>query len=252
MQFVRGVVVDVECYPEEWPAQIAAQASSAPWADCGLGRIILGPNSEPDMGWPNLARWLHAVPLAEDGLPLFGEEEGRRILPLLVRNAYDTLLVILALARLADAAADQEQARTYLWRQAWLSLLEVRCRTAGDVTTGRKWLPARARRLGLVDSAEAVDAAGFEAAVRRCGLLVPDAWQVTRIEPASGSQRVSFGGRESLLTRNGRLLNTWRDTVGSTADVVADVGAANLVRAIRRAEVDLVLIPEALERAFAC
>ncbi|MET7737707.1 hypothetical protein ABZT02_41355 [Streptomyces sp. NPDC005402] len=140
---------------------------------------------------------------------VFTADEASAVLPLLVRSAFDETIIAVALARLAAEAAEPPSASEYLWRNAARRLLELRCRAAGDVTNNEKWLPARVRRLGLADPAEVRDEASFRSVADRCGLRRPaDAWNLTRLTVAAGSQRLSLGGKKWLLNRHGRLLDT--------------------------------------------
>jgi hypothetical protein len=247
MRFVGDAVVDIEHYPADWVSQTVVQARGHALADIGVGHITLGEAPEPAMGWHILRRWLHAVPLKEDQHDVFTADEASTVLPLLVRSAYDELIVSVALAQLADAAAEPLYARQYLWRDASRRLLELRCRAAGDVTNNKKWLPARVRRLGLADPAETSDEAAFWSVADRCGLRRPaSVWNLTRLAVAVESQPVSLGGETWLLNRHGRLLNQECEVTGGVYEVVEKAGAARVLTALRRAECDISVDDDAL------
>jgi hypothetical protein len=133
-------------------------------------------------------------------------------------------------------------------------LLDLACRGSGDFTTSEKWLASRVRRAGLPTQSWAeVDAeAGFRRLATRLGLPSVDEWAVTRLKPAAGAESVKLAGRAALLTRSGRLLYD-PCTVDEPLTTAAErFGAATLLRAVRRAELDLIpdgdLIREALAR----
>ncbi|MGW5352162.1 hypothetical protein ACWERV_16835 [Streptomyces sp. NPDC004031] len=238
MHFLGGVVVDVECFPEEWVGQVAGAVRDLPHARLPMGAVALDPPPRIAAGWSTVARWLHAVPVDDGGREVFTPEEGRGILPVLARTAYDELLTAVAVARLADRAAAAPQAREFLWRRASRQLQELRCRAAGDVTVNRKWLASRVRRFQLPDAGEARDEAGLRRSAERAGLPAADEWLLTRLEPADGLEPIRFAGRRRALNRHGRLVDAW-SAGGTTAALVAEHGAARVLRALRRAELDV-------------
>lgn len=250
LSFVQGVVVDVESFPLAWADQVASAARGRATADIGPGRIALGVPADPVMGWTVLARWLHAVPLESSTPPVFGADDTHALIPLLVRQAFDELVLAVAVARLAEAAEQQPAAVEYLWRHASHCLLELRCRAAGDVTVNRKWLPARAQRLSLPHCDEAVDEAEFRRMAEGTGLVALPEWELTVLFPAADAQVTEVAGRSWLLNRHGRLLDSWCDLSGSTAHLVNVVGARRLFTALRRAELDMAVDDQVLGRMW--
>ncbi|MEU0386922.1 hypothetical protein [Streptomyces chartreusis] len=249
MFFVDGIPVDVERFPARWVAESKRKASAQPVAETPVGRIALDGNIG-NRACRVMSRWIHAVPLNDTGERLFSPSERQRVLPLLVRNAYDHLLAHLALARLADAAQVPAATRAYLWRRTSRQLLELRCRDYGDVTVNAKWLTARAQRLGLPHATEAEDAAPFWCTAGRCGLPDVDAWEVTRLTRSSGTEVIDLAGRRLLATRHRRLLDEWCPAEGSMAELIDAIGPARLFQAITHAELDLSVDSEAVRRAL--
>lgn len=250
MHFMHGVVVDMKCFPETWPSQILEQIRHLTLGDPGVGAVYLGETPEPVAGWPVLARWLHAAPLHRGQPPLFSEEEAAVLLPLLVRRAFDDLLIAISCARLADAASAPAPTSAYLWGDASTRLLELRCRAAGDVTSNRKWLPARARRLGLEDSAAAHDEVSFQQLAKRCGLRAVDAWRLTRVAPAPDGRQVSMAGGTWFLNRHGRMRPEAWSVDGTVEEAVAHLGASRVLAALRHAEADIAIESHALGEAL--
>jgi hypothetical protein len=238
MHFIKGIVIDVECFPEQWASQAAQIARSLSLVQLPTGAMALESAPHTSANWPIVARWLHAAALNEGGRGVFEIEEERRILPILARIAYDELLTAVAVAGLADEAGAAPEAREFLWRRASRQLLELRCRMAGDVTVNQKWLAARVRRFDLPETEEARDASDFRRSAQRAGLPTADEWHLTRLEPARGLEPIRFAGRRQAINRHGRLVDPW-SAGGPTDSLVAEHGAARLFRALRRAELDI-------------
>jgi hypothetical protein len=249
LHFVNGVIVEIECYPSDWVAEVRERARSSVVVRTPAGPIALDTRLRGRaLRW--VSRWLHAVPLDVGTPRVFTEDEACSILPLLIGDAYDDLLTLIAAARLADAAGADASACRYLWRRASRQLLELRCRAAGDVTPNAKWLATRVRRLDLTDVAEATDARSFQAAAKRAGLPEVDEWQLTRLEPAGGAEVIELAGRKRLRTRHDRLLDHWTVASGATGDLIQELGAPRLLEAVRRAELDLCADPDAQRKAL--
>lgn len=201
------------------------------------------------------ARWVHATPLFPDTAPVFTDEQVELLLPLLLREAFDQLVLAQAVAHLADAAEGGpfgQDARGYLWKRAGRALTEVRCRAAGDVTTGEKWLADRAARLGL-DICAAHDRDGHLAQARReLGMTPPDARRLVLVRPAEDARRARLAGRDVLVNRHDQLLEEWVDCRGPLLDALGRYPAARLLEAVRRGELELSVDPDALEVALRC
>ncbi|GAA3434178.1 hypothetical protein [Kutzneria kofuensis] len=246
LHHAADVTVDVELYPAAWPAETVARVGAVPTADWLLGRIAM--DRVVDGGqrrW--LCRWMHAVPLDPQDGPVFSDEEIAVLLPALVREAHDKLLVDAAVALLADAAgrrgavAYPESARDYLWARAARGLLELFCRAAGDVTTGEKWLPARARRLGLAvpPPGRCADDAAF--VLSGLSWSAADIMAAVHIHPASDAAPVELAGRRFLANRHDRLLETWTSASGALGAALEEHEPETLLDAVRSTSCDLVV-----------
>ncbi|WP_217559009.1 hypothetical protein [Streptomyces sp. GbtcB6] len=250
LHFVRDVAVDVEEYPAAWVDRILAAAAEhtavlgqAP-CEVALGRSI----DRYTFRW--VARWVHAAPLLDGTPPVFTDAQVAWLLPLAVREAMDQMLLAQAAAELADEVPDgqlPEGARTYLWQRALRLLLEVRCRAAGDVTTGDKWLPARAARLGF-DLGGAPCRDGYRHAVRQTlGIAVPDVRLAVAVRPAADSRRAKLAGREVLVNRHDRLLGDPLACEGLLGTVLREFPAERVLEGVRRGELDLVVDADGFE-----
>lgn len=249
MHFANNVVVDVECFPLDWPAQLAGQAAQCRTTVTPAAIVALTVPPDPVIDWEMVSRWLHALPFDDATPPVFDKSQGGDILPVLVRCALDDLLCFVTTARLADAANEPDPVRQYLWRTASRHFMEFSCRGAGDVTPNGKWLPARARRLG-VDHGEATSEASFRLATGQSQLPLPEAWDLTRLDPAADAKVINFAGQKRLLNRHGRLMNTWCDAQGIVSELMADYDSAQLLQAIRRAELDVSVDAGRLRKAL--
>ncbi|MCP2258138.1 hypothetical protein LX15_001832 [Streptoalloteichus tenebrarius] len=248
--FVGGVTVDVERYPAHWPAELARRAAAAAVVGLPFGVVALDrPIAGRSRRWAS--RWPSALPLRDGAPPVLDESDVRAVLPLLLRSALDQLLLATALARLADAAAAPADARRYLWRRAERQVLELRCRAAGDVTTGQKWLSDRAHRLGLAVAEPAGDEASLRSATAAAGVPALDEWALTALRPAGGARQADLAGKRFLVTRHDRVLTEWTEVDGSVRSVVDQIGAARALAAVRRAELDLVVDGDAVRQVLA-
>lgn len=250
MRFVGDVVIDIECYPAQTADLVRDAAGAVPTVDSALGPIAAEHPADPVFESRIVPRWLHATPLRASSPPIFDAGAQRAILPVLVRRALDCLVRSVALARLADAADTDDEARRYLWREASRYLLDLRCGALGDVTTNLKWLPSRVARLNLPDPTLAGDEAGYRDLARRALLPDLDEWQVSSLRPASERQPVRLGDRAWALTRNGRLLSAWSDETGSVAEVVERIGASAALAAVRTADLDLEIDAHGMREAL--
>jgi hypothetical protein len=255
LRHAGATAVDVEQYPAAWPAREVARLGRVPAADLPLGRVALEQAVEGrQRRW--LCRWIHAVPLEPDAAPVFSPDEIGLLLPAIVRQAVDEALPACATALLADRAAKDgapaytPQARAYLWDRAARAVLEVRCRAAGDVTTGEKWLPARARRLGLARPAPGCPADGGAGLVAELGFTVPGVFDAVCLRPGAGARRAEIAGRAFLVNRHDRLFTEWSDVDGTLARALAEHPAERLLDAVRRAHADLVADPAAVRRGL--
>jgi hypothetical protein len=238
------VTVDVELYPASWAAETVARLGAVPTAEWPLGRIAVDRAVDGEQRrW--LCRWMHAVPLDPADGPVFTDEEIAVLLPALIREAHDKLLVDAAVALLADAAGRRDSpgypasARDYLWARAVRGLLELFCRAAGDVTTGEKWLPARARRLGLAvpPPGRCADDASF--VLSGLSWSAADILRAVRVSPASGTAPATLAGRRFLVNRHDRLLDTWTSADGPLDAVLSEHAPEVLLDAVRAAACDL-------------
>ncbi|MBU7600092.1 hypothetical protein JGS22_021255 [Streptomyces sp. P38-E01] len=251
LRHVGETAVDVELFPARWPAQEVARLSEVPVAELPFGRIALEPAVRSSQRrW--LCRWVHAAPLGAGTGPVFTEEEVRVLLPAIVRQAFDRALTEAAVALLADRAARDgadgwtAQACGYLWNRAARGVLEVHCRAAGEVTTGEKWLPARARRLGLTLPDPGAPADGGAALLALLDLTPSDVLEAVRVRPAEGLRRAELAGRSFLANRHDRLFAEWLETEGPLAGVLEEHSPGRLLDAFRRAQLDLTADPDAL------
>ncbi|MCK1798985.1 hypothetical protein MTQ01_23735 [Streptomyces sp. XM4193] len=251
LRHVGETAVDVELFPASWPAQEVARLSEVPVARGPFGRIALEPAVRgAQRRW--LCRWVHAAPLGAGTGAVFTEEEVRVLLPAMVRQAFDRALTEAAAALLADRAARDgadvwsAQACGYLWNRAARGVLEVRCRAAGEVTTGEKWLPARAHRLGLPLPEPGVPADGGAALLALLGRTPSDVLEAVRVRPAEGLRRTELAGRSYLTNRHDRLFTEWLETEGPLARVLEEHPPGRLLDALRRAQLDLTADPDAV------
>lgn len=249
MHFANNVVVDVECFPLDWPTQIAEEASHCETTATPAGTVALAVPPDPVTSWDLVSRWLHALPLDNVTPPIFDKRQSACIQAVLVRNALDALLCYVTIARLADAANESASVRQYLWRTATRHFIEFCCRGAGDVTPNQKWLPARAHRLGI-DQGEATSESSFYLATRQSCLLLPEALELTRLDPAADAKVINFAGQKRLLNRHGRLMNSWCGASGIVSELMADYDPAQLLQAVRRAELDMSVDADRLREAL--
>ncbi|WP_367125820.1 hypothetical protein [Streptomyces phytohabitans] len=245
--------VDVELYPARWPAREVARLSAVPVADLPFGRVALEPAVRgAQRRW--LCRWVHAAPLEAGTGAVFSDDEVRVLLPAVVRQALDRALTDVAVALLAERAARDgadgwtAQASDYLWNRAARGVLEVHCRAAGEVTTGEKWLPARARRLGLPLPAPGAPADGGAALLARLGWTPADALAAVRVRPAEGLHRTDLAGRSFLANRYDRLFTEWPEAEGPLVTVLREHSPGRLLDALRRAQLDVIADPDAVNR----
>jgi hypothetical protein len=258
--FVNGeVAVDLEHYPAAVVAKVldAYRVSSAITTRFGTVARVAPSDRAVEK---QLTRWLCALPLRPDSPALVNDADAPMLRAVLVRAAFDKLILLAALARLADAADEADDggaARThsaarYLWQRAGRQIIELFCRTNGDIETGEKWLPARAARVGL--PVEVVKA-GYRTATReeferRCGEFafpVGDAWELTVVRPEPAATVVALGAERMLLTRHRRVYPQWIDVVGTLHDAIAVAGPARLLRAIDAAQLTIDMHAPAVE-----
>lgn len=246
LHHAAGITVDVELYPAAWATETVARLGAVPSAEWLLGRIAVDRAVDSSSRrW--LCRWMHAVPLDPADGPVFSDEEIGLLLPALIREAHDKVLVDAAVALLADAAvrrgatAYPASARDYLWARAARGLVELFCRAAGDVTTGEKWLPARARRLGLAvpPPGRCADDAAF--VLSGLSWSAADIMAAVRIRPASDAAPADLAGRRFLVNRHDRLLESWTSASGALGAALEEHGPETLLDAVRGAACDLTI-----------
>ena len=258
--------VDVEQYPLGWAGETLGRLSAVPTAERPFGTVALR-NCVAGSQRRWLCRWIHAAPLEPTVHPVFSDDETRALLPALVREAHDRVLIEVAAGLLADAAADratrpqptptptptptqtQTPSSEYLWMRAARGLLELRCRAAGDVTTGEKWLPARARRLGL--SAPEPRAGLQSHVLSSLGWNPADVLTAVRIAPAGDAASADLAGRRFLINRHDRALESWIAPQGSLAEALKEHAPEDLLAAVRNAACDLVLDEEFIDGRLA-
>jgi hypothetical protein len=240
--------IDVEHYPESMPAAMVAGAEAYPVRKLPLGAVSLAP-APGRRTRRTAARWLNALPLRPDQPPVFAPPHADAVLAVLVRAALDQLLVIWAVARLADDV--DPDAAGYLWARAGRELLELRCRARGDVLTSEKWLPARAARLDVdpdfVRAHYTVAGAGdLTGLLADTGLAGWDPWRLTELRPDPQRQPVRLGRQRYALTRHGRLVPDAVSAHGTVGEVAATVPPDRLLPAIRNGELVLEVSGDAL------
>jgi hypothetical protein len=221
--FAGATPVDIEHYPEQLPAKVLARARSAAVVDIPLGRVSLAPPPDRSLR-RRLARWLSAVPLIESMDRIYDAAEAATILPVLIRAAIDEFVQLSAVAGLAERI--DGEAAAYLWSRAGRQLLEVRCRAAGDVATGHKWLPDRATRLGIPVGRQrqhygARSAAEVAVLAADTGLADVDPWHVTQVRPDPRSMTITIGRQQMHVTPHQRVLRTVLDAQGPTHELIA-------------------------------
>lgn len=247
---ITGVTIDVEQYPAVWAAQAVARLGAVPAVERPFGRISLDRAvDEYQRGW--LSRWIHSVPVRSAGGAVFSEADVQVLLPGLVRQAHDRVLIDAAVALLADDADRRgspvysASARDYFWARAARGLLELRCRAAGDVTTGEKWLPARARRLGL--RAVPRDGEVGPRVLAGLGWSAAEILAAVLVGPAPDAAPAELAGRRFLVNRHDRLLESWISPHGGLDAVLEEHSPAAVLHAVRSAACDLT-VDEALVR----
>jgi len=243
-----GIPVDIEHFPASAPAELAQGAGGVPLLRFAAGDVALGQRlgrSEQRRA----ARWFHATGLDPAAPPLYDAAQSARVQAMLARVTFGRLAGLSCMASLAEQAGLLEGTCLHLWRQAGRQLLELRCRLAGDVTTGDKWLPVRARRLGL--SATPVNGeAQLHADLVKAALPGFDPLTLAAVRPARGSATVSLSGRSWLVNRHDRLLSDAVRTEAPVAEATRELGAARLLDAVGRAELDLVIEDDTLRKVF--
>lgn len=249
MYFVDGVAVDVERYPADLPAALVRRAESSKVVQCDIGPVAIE-QALADRDRRFAARWPYAIALRDGARPIFADHELRALLPHLVRLAIDKAVLLGSLARLGMLGGLDDSALAYLWIQAERSVLEVRCRAAGDVASGDKWLPDRARRLGLAVASPTGTEDGFLRALADCGLGHIDLEAVTRVRRAENTRVAAIAGRRFLVNRHDQLSTHWVEVSGSLAEVIGRVEPSRLAEAVRRSEVDLVVDADRLREAL--
>ncbi|OEV11295.1 hypothetical protein AN218_13590 [Streptomyces nanshensis] len=252
--FAGETPVDIEHYPVTMPAQLIATADAFPVRELPVGRVSLAPSPGRRMR-RTASRWLNSLPLLPGQSPVFTEEEAGRVLPMVVRSALDQMLVVWAVARLAERADPGSDTAAYLFRRAGRELLELRCRAQGDVLTSEKWLPSRAARLGidadLVRRHYAVpDEKELVALLADTGLADWDPWRLTTVREDPGRRTVHLGREAFALTRHGRVFADSVTADGSLHDAVDALAPDRLLRALRDAELVLEVSPDAQQEAF--
>ncbi|MFC8426364.1 hypothetical protein ACFUN7_36910 [Streptomyces sp. NPDC057236] len=243
-----GVPVDIEHFPASAPAELAQGPGDVPVLRFAAGDVALcRPLERSEQR--RAARWFHATGLDPAAPPLYDAAQSARVQAMLARVTFGRLAGLACMAGLAEQAGLAEDTRRHLWRQAGRQLLELRCRLAGDVTTGDKWLPVRARRLGL-PTAPVDDGAHLRADLVKAGLPEFDPSALAAVRPARGSRTVSLAGRSWLVNRHDRLLSGTVGTEAPVAEAAGELGAARLLDAVGRAELDLVVEDDALRKVF--
>lgn len=243
-----GVPVDIEHFPASTPAELAQDPGNVPVLRSPAGDLALcRPLGRSEQR--RAARWFHATGLDPTAPPLYDAAQSARVQAILARVTFDRLAGLACMADLAEQAGLPEDTRRYLWRQAGRQLLELRCRLSGDVTTGDKWLPLRAHRLGL-PTGPIDDRAHLLADLAKAGLPEFDPLALAAVQPARGSRAVLLAGRSWLVNRHDRLLSEAVSTEAPVAEAAGELGAARLLDAVGRAELDLVVKDDALRKVF--
>ncbi|SDH49184.1 hypothetical protein SAMN05192558_10290 [Actinokineospora alba] len=251
--FAGATPIDIEHYPAELPGKVVRRIDGAPTADVPLGRVSLAPPPDRSLR-RRLARWLTAVPLLDDTDRVFAEADAAAILPVLVRAALDEFVQFQAAAAVADRV--DAEAAAYLWARAGRQLLELRCRAAGDVTTGHKWLPDRATRLGItVDRQRAHYTARCAADITELaadtGLARLDPLTLTRVAPDPRCTEITIGRQRLRVTPHQRVLRTAVEADGLLGDAVDAAGAAEVLGGVLRGELVLRADSELMGRVLA-
>ncbi|WP_157740264.1 hypothetical protein [Micromonospora auratinigra] len=246
--FAGDTPIDIEHYPDTMPAALAAGAQAYPVRTLPIGAVSLAP-APGRRTRRTAARWLNALPLHPDQPPVFAGPQAAAVRAVLVRAALDQLLQVWAVARLADPV--DPDAAAYLWSRAGRELLELRCRAAGDVLTSEKWLPSRARRLGLTEPAvrahyTVAGAGDLAALLADTGLDDWDPWRLTAVAPDPQRQPVKLGREGFALTRHGRLVPDPVSVRGSVAEVAGSHPPERLLTAVRTGELTLEVAGDAL------
>lgn len=244
---VGATTVDIETYPAAWGEDVVAEISCQGLVNTQLGPLPRSRRTGAVRRWPD--RWVHALPLAPAGEPLFDERERRLVRAMSVRAALDEMLIAASVARLLDLVQVPASVCRWAWGRAARMLIEAKCRAAGDLTTTEKWLPARAVRCGIVNVA-ATDETSFCAAAADAGFADIDPWEICRVRAADDAEVVRLAGRQWLHTRHGRLLDQWRSARDSVADTVADLGPQAVLNAVRQAAATLDVDDAALTAAL--
>jgi hypothetical protein len=239
MFFSGDVVIDVERIPVHYLTDLVALCGERVVATTRWGRVALGPAPPPGTTQRRLGRWTHAVPLWNSPALLAGSDLDA-VTSLLVRGAFERMLVAISVARLASEAGAAAGAQLYLWSRAHRRMVDLLCRVRGEVISGEKWLLRRARRAGVPDPAQVADERSFRVLAREAGLPSVDEWRLTEVRVAAGVDRAAIGNQRFLVTRHGRMLTEWCTATGLLADVVEAAGGARVLAALRRAELDLV------------
>lgn len=249
--FAGQTPVDIEHYPAELPGRVLAKASRVSVVDIPVGPVSLAPPPDRSLR-RRLARWLSAVPLVDPDDRIYAETDVDAIVPVLVRAAVDEFVQLSAMALLADRAG--ADAATYLWSRAGRHLLEIRCRAAGDVTTGHKWLPDRATRLGIPVERQrahytARSAADVAALASDTGLGELDPLRLTAVGRDPRCTRIAIGKQKLWVTPHQRVLRTTVDAEGPLHEVTA--GAAEVLGGVLRGELAVAVDSKAMEKELA-
>ncbi|MFJ8588347.1 hypothetical protein ACIRD2_27370 [Streptomyces sp. NPDC093595] len=241
--FSGDTPVDIEHVPATMPARALAKARGHDTVDSPLGPVSLGPPPDRSLR-RRLARWVSALPLRDDADRIYEESDAHALLPVLVRAALDEFVLLSAMASVAERAGVAPDRTAYLWSRAGRHLLEVRCRAAGDVMTGAKWLPGRAGRLGVpapeqrahYTARTAADLAGL---ARSAGLADWDWVRLVRVSPDPRCTTLSLGRQRLRVTGHQRVLRTTVDAEGPLEEVLETTAPPDLLSAVTRGELTL-------------
>ncbi|MFD9477512.1 MULTISPECIES: hypothetical protein [Streptomyces] len=233
--FVGEVPIDIEHFPDKMPLCLAGRLEDDA-ATTGLGTVALGSSLDGDEIW-SLTRWGTALPVKPDLPPLLSDEALLRLEPHLLRSALKRLVLTWAQAELVTRA---DRDAGHMWAMCRRAVFDVLCTTEGHPPIGEKWLAARVRRTGLRTDLlrrveEIHDTEGMAKLMEGLGLPLPDPLTLARLIRDPDLEEVRIGSfNRYLLTRQGEMLEETVLPVGTSADVITEVPAADIADHLRR------------------
>lgn len=231
-----GVTVDLDVIQSEALRELISTLASLRIHATPLGACAIA-GGPPRATRRRLSRWLNALPIGDETVPLIPSDVTTQGLAWLRRDALETALVSTALALLASYANLTDSAKAYFWQRASTALAELLVRREGDVTTGEKWLRAVSQRHAIPwPSLQRPDDA--HACWERLGMPFVTSVGIVEATEATGNLPFTLEGRSGIGSRQGTV--TGQDLVTGCLDqIMADGRGLMLLKQVASGHVDL-------------